>query len=355
MRVLVIKLTSFGDIIHTLPALTDAEAAHGALEVDWVVDEGFADIPRWHPTVKNILCCAHRRWRKAKMKALFSGDIWRFVKRLRQQRYDLIIDAQSGLKTGIIAWLAKGRACGYDRESVREKGAEWFYQQTFFVPKDQHAITRIRQLFAAALGYALPTSWPKANIQAPIKPFSPSIPEGCLVFIPFTTWATKHWPMVYWQALINKATTAGHYVTLYYAGEREHSKALVLKGKNPRVVLAPSLSLNHRIAFFQKAAAFVGVDTGPSHLASALNVPGITLFGPTDPKLVGPLGDKQVHLSVDYPCAKCRKRSCSIVEEGIAPGCYITLSPDRVWTALTKTLKKKTVAANTNSPTLDHA
>ena len=340
MRILVIKLSSFGDIIHTLPAITDAARSVNDLEIDWLVDESFANMPSWHPNVNNVIRCAHRRWRKTICKAFFSGEIRLFLQQLRHQRYDVIIDAQSSIKTAVLAWVAHGPVCGYNRASVREKGAEIAYQRTFFIANEQHATTRIRQLFAKALDYKLPTSLPDANItlQTPTK--EPELPSNYVVFIPFTTWQTKHWPMVYWQTLIQEATENGLTVSIYFAGEREYKKAKALQGDNPRVILLPDLSLNQRLIFFQRAQAFVGVDTGPSHLAASLKVPGITLFGPTDPALVGPMGKNQTHLAVNYPCAKCKKRTCDIVDNTIAPGCYVSLTPDMVWQKLSKITKK---------------
>ena len=350
MRILIIKLSSFGDIIHTLPAITDATNALKNLEIDWLVDESFADVVRWQPGVTNIICCAHRRWKKGIIKAFFSGEIRCFLQQLRHHRYDVIIDAQSAIKTAILGWLAHGPVYGYNRASVREKGAEYAYKRSFFIPLEQHAMTRTRQLFSKSLGYKHPTSFPDANIQLKSVQDLPLLPKNYVIFIPFTTWQTKHWPMIYWQALIQKATQEGVVVTIYYAGAREYQKAKVLQGDNPSVILAPDLSLNQRIGFFKQAQAFVGVDTGPSHLASALKVPGITLFGPTDPALVGPIGENQTHLAVNYPCAKCKKRSCDIVDNNIAPGCYVSLTPDMVWQKLS-IITKKSATKNTKKST----
>ncbi len=166
MRVLIVKLTSMGDLIQALPALTDAANAIPEIEFDWVVDEAFAELPLLHPNVKNVIKSAHRRWRKSKWHTLKSGELWRFFKELRLNRYDLVIDAQNNLKSACVTRLARGTRCGMDKASVRERGAHLAYQKTFAIPgnREQHAITRIRSLFSAVLGYPLPQTPPEHNI-----------------------------------------------------------------------------------------------------------------------------------------------------------------------------------------------
>ena len=339
MRVLILKLTSFGDIIHTFSALSEAKKALENLEITWVVDETFAQVPLWHEAVTKIIPCAHRRWRKNIIKAIASGEIIKFVKTLRQQRYDVIIDAQSSIKTGIIGFLARGSLYGYDRDSVREKGTQWFYKHTFSVSKKTHVMDRTRQLFAQSLGYVCEKTLPDAGLLTPPSTLPCDIPENSVVFIPFTTWQTKHWPMSYWQQLIEMVTSSGTKVIIYFAGEHEKTKAMALKQNNPGVVILPDLSLDQRIPLFKAVRAFVGVDTGPTHLGAALNVPGVVLFGPTDPDYLGLRGDNQLNLAVNYPCAKCHKRVCDIEDEGIIPGCFTTLKPTKVWLALKGLLK----------------
>jgi len=156
LRVLIIKTSSLGDVVHTLPALTDAARAIPGIRFDWVVEEGFAEIPAWHPAVSQVLPVAIRRWRKHPLRTWRSGEWARFKQRLRETRYDLVIDAQGLLKSAWLTRYVSAPVAGLDRDSAREPLASRFYDRRYAVAKDQHALERVRQLFAKALGYTLP-------------------------------------------------------------------------------------------------------------------------------------------------------------------------------------------------------
>ncbi len=159
MKVLIVKTSSMGDVIHTLPALTDAQKAIPNIQFDWVVEQPFAEIPKWHGAVNQVIPVAIRRWRKN----LFSAQTWQAWKSYKQQlqatQYDAVIDAQGLLKSAVLVTrLANGTKYGYDKQSAREGLSSCFYDKTFDIPYQQHAVERIRKLFAMALGYDLPTT-----------------------------------------------------------------------------------------------------------------------------------------------------------------------------------------------------
>src|SRR3990167_6212023 len=150
MKILLIKMSSLGDLIHTLPALSDALQAIPALKIDWVVEDTFVDIPAWHPAVKTIFPIRLRHWRKNIFSRQTLVEIKNCYRALRTEKYDLIIDAQGLLKSMLIAKCAHGNIAGYDKASAREWLASYGYHLQFSVDKNQHAITRIRALFAKA-------------------------------------------------------------------------------------------------------------------------------------------------------------------------------------------------------------
>ena len=158
MRVLLIKTSSLGDVIHTLPALTDAARAIPGIQFDWVVEEGFAEIPTWHPAVARVIPVALRRWRKNLLQTWKSGEWATFKQRLREGRYDLVIDAQGLLKSALLTRYVNAPVAGLDRASAREPLASHCYDRPYAVAWGQHAVERVRQLFAQALGYSLPQS-----------------------------------------------------------------------------------------------------------------------------------------------------------------------------------------------------
>ncbi|HIQ53746.1 MAG TPA: lipopolysaccharide heptosyltransferase I, partial [Pseudomonas pachastrellae] len=146
MRVLLIKTSSLGDVIHTLPALTDAARAIPGIRFDWVVEEGFAEIPSWHPAVDAVIPVAIRRWRKKPLQAVRSGEWGNFKRRLRETQYDLVIDAQGLLKSAWLTRYARAEVVGLDKSSAREPLAARFYQRRLAVAWGQHAVERTRQL-----------------------------------------------------------------------------------------------------------------------------------------------------------------------------------------------------------------
>ena len=156
MHVLVVKMSSLGDVIHTLPALTDAAGSLPGIRFDWVVEEGFAEIPAWHSAVDAVIPVALRRWRQRPLRD-FRGPEWRRARnRLRRPVYDAVIDAQGLLKSAFITRQVRAPRYGMDRKSVRERFACAVYDHKVPVPKTMHAVQRTRLLFARALGYPLP-------------------------------------------------------------------------------------------------------------------------------------------------------------------------------------------------------
>lgn len=350
MRVLLIKTSSLGDIIHTLPALTDAARAIPGIRFDWVVEENFAEIPRWHPAVDRAIPVAIRRWRKALIKTWMSGEWRRFTRKLVETRYDATIDAQGLLKSALLTRYATIPVHGLDRESAREPLASRLYTHRHAVAKGVHAVERTRALFAQSLGYPLPDTPGEYGLDrkrvladhAPREDDEGDAPY--LVFLHGTTWETKHWPERYWRDLLERAVQAGWTVKLPWGNPAEQARAERLATGLDTVRVLPRLSLSGMAAELAGATACVAVDTGLGHLAAALDVPTISLFGPTNPGFTGAWGPRQIHLAADFPCAPCLKKHCDYQPtaddkahfdvDTEKPLCFTRIAPQRVWTAL---------------------
>ena len=342
MKVLIIKTSSLGDVLHTLPAVTDAVSKLPGIRFDWVVEEGFVEVPAWHAAVDAVIPVALRRWKHRPFHVLRLGEPQAAVRRLRKHRYDRIIDAQGLVKSAIIARFARGPRYGLDRSSAREPLAARAYKRTFAVPRQQHAVARVRQLFAAALDYALPDSRPDYGIR---ERFPAPERQASLVFLHGTTWATKHWPDAYWIELASMAATQGLQVKLPWGNAIERRRAEKIAAVHPAVEVLPRMQLGELAAVIAAASGVVGVDTGLVHLAAALGTPCVTLYGATDPGLIGTVGDAQLHLQASFPCAPCQQRLCSYQGEGeVFPACYGTLPPIRVWQALREQLPGRMLA-----------
>ncbi|MDZ3994970.1 Lipopolysaccharide heptosyltransferase 1 [Pseudomonas sp. Teo4] len=287
MRVLIIKTSSLGDVIHTLPALTDAAHAIPGIRFDWVVEEGFAEIPSWHPAVDQVIPVAIRRWRKNLWQTIKSGEWKAFKQRVRERKYDLVIDAQGLVKSAWLTRYVKAPVAGLDRYSAREGWASRFYDRRLSVAVGQHAVERVRQLFAMALAYDLPEGLGQYGLDLDRLQLPPAAPY--VVFLHGTTWATKHWPEAYWRELAERMGQRNLQVRLPWGNPAEKARAeRIAQGlKNCQVL--PKLNLAGVARVLAAAKACVAVDTGLGHLAAALDVPTISLFGPTNPASPGPM------------------------------------------------------------------
>lgn len=297
MQVLIVKTSSMGDVLHTLPALTDAMHALPGIRFDWVVEEGFVQIPSWHPAVDRVIPVAIRRWRKNWFGAAARQERCDFKRHLQQKRYDVVIDAQGLIKSAaLVTRVAKGEKHGLDGKSAREPFACWFYNHRHYVARQQHAVERIRQLFAASLGYDVP---PGRGDYAIAGHFTgrdrPPVHSGApyLVFLHATTRTEKHWPETHWRALIELLSPSDFNIALPWGTAAEYQRALRLSDNFPSVEVLPRLTLEGVANVLAGATAVVSVDTGLSHLAAALDRPNITLYGPTDPGLIGGYGNNQ--------------------------------------------------------------
>jgi len=328
VRVLLIKTSSLGDVVHTLPALTDAQRAIPGIQFDWVVEEGFAEIPAWHPAVAQVIPVAIRRWRKNLWQTLRSGEWRRFKARLRETRYDLVIDAQGLLKSAWLTRYVKAPVAGLDCDSAREPLASRFYDRRYAVPRDQHALERVRQLFAQALGYELPQGigdygLDRTQLATPGE-------EPYLLFLHGTTWPSKHWPEAYWRELAERMSAFGWAIRLPWGNVEEKARAERIAEGIAGASVLPRLNLGGVAKVVAGARACVAVDTGLGHLAAALDVPSISLYGPTLPGRVGAYGRSQVHLCASGPDAGKGDR--------VKP-CFDDLLPERVASELKALLR----------------
>ena len=338
MKVLIIKLTSMGDLMHALPALTDAAQAYPEIEFDWVVDQAFAEVPLWHINVKKVIKTAHRQWRKTPLKFIVGNGLKDFRAQLNLANYDAIVDLQGNIKSAVVGKLRRGEVSGFDAETCREKPAHWAYKYQFSIPVVQHSIERQRQLMAQALDYPLPTTTPDYGVNfndflLPELPFS--LPDKFMMFVHNASWETKLWPVSHWKALVDIATAQGVSVLLPCGNDAEYARAQEIATASPLAHALPKLSLDAMAAIMSRATAAVCSDTGLAHLAAVANIPAITLYGPTDIALIGTHGEGQQQLESDFDCAPCYQRKCSHADSAAGePVCMAAWQPKAVWDAI---------------------
>ncbi len=289
MRILLVKTSSLGDVIHNLPVVADIKNYFPAAQIDWVVEESFAAVPRLHPQLNCVLPVALRRWRKH----LASGTTWQqwrgFKQMLREQSYDFIVDTQGLLKSAMIARSAHGLRCGYDWESAREPLASFAYQRKFNIAINLHAVERNRQLVAKALGYEA-SSAPNYGIITSRPAPDKALQAPYVVLLHATSRVDKEWPEENWIAL-GKWFAERDVTCVFPSGNStEHDRAVRLAKSLPNARALPPGSLEDVATLLAHAMAVVGVDTGLTHLACALDKPTVAIYCNTDPGLTGVYG-----------------------------------------------------------------
>lgn len=289
MRILIVKTSSLGDVVHMLPALTDAQRRLPALSADWVVEESFAAIPGWHPAVDRVLPVAIRRWRKQPLNRAVWREVGAFKAALTEQRYDAVVDTQGLLKSAWIARLARGPRWGYDRASAREPLASLFYTRRLTVPRAQHAIERNRQLLAGALAYALEgLALDYGLSRTPTATDGlPPVPPRHVLALHGTSRVDKEWPQAQWIELAHRLAERGSGLVLPWGNARERERAEAIAAASPASIVLPRLGLDALAGLIAQAPAVVGMDTGLMHLAAAYGRPGVALYPATAPALTG--------------------------------------------------------------------
>lgn len=289
MRILIVKTSSLGDVIHNLPAISDIRRHFPDAEIDWCVEDSFAAIPHLHSAVRNVIPVAIRRWRKQLAKATTWREIAAFRRQIAAISYDAVIDTQGLLKSALLARCAQGPRLGYAAGSAREPLAARCYDRHFHVARDLHAVVRNRLLAAAALGYKADGEPDYGVDTAPgAFPWLPHRPY--VVFLTATSRDDKLWPEANWTALGRALDSMGFNAILPGGSAVERERAARLAATIPGALAAPPMSIPELAALLAGARAAIGVDTGLTHLAVALKTPTVAIYTATDPGLTGVLG-----------------------------------------------------------------
>ena len=285
-----IKTSSLGDVIHHMPALTEARLQRPDARFVWLAEEAFAPLVRLHPAVDEVITVAWRRWRWSFYAPATLCEIAGSLRAIRAGHYDAIVDSQGLLRSAIIARLAQGQRHGYDARSIKEPVAAAFYDIRHRVSRDLHAVERNRILTGLALGYA-PQGAPdfgldRARLVSPGPPYA--------VLLQATARRDKEWPEANWIALGNALAKNGIDFVLPWGTPAERVRSERIAAAVPRA-RAPERAPLDKVASLIAGAQFVvGVDTGLMHLAAALGVPLAAIFAGSKPSLTGPVGRGQI-------------------------------------------------------------
>ncbi|MDR0380315.1 MAG: lipopolysaccharide heptosyltransferase I, partial [Candidatus Accumulibacter sp.] len=286
MRILLVKTSSLGDVVHNLPVASDLKRQFPDAVIDWCVEETFADIPRLHPAVARVIPVAVRRWRGALLNRATWREIGAFRQNIGSTNYTTVLDTQGLIKSGLIASFATGPCHGYAAEVAREPLASWFYDKTFLIPPNAHAVERNRWLSAAAFNY--PVNFPlDYGVVAPDPEFSWLPEEPHAVLITASSRDEKCWREDCWIAVARHLVERGWRPVLPSGSVVERQRVERIAAAVAGSLVAPSLSLRELAALIGHAELAIGVDTGLIHLAAALGVPTIALYMASDPALTG--------------------------------------------------------------------
>jgi heptosyltransferase-1 len=292
-EILFIKTSSMGDVLHHMPAVTEAKRHFPAARITWVVDEMYAPLAALHPAVDEIITIAQRRWRKQ----LFAARSWRefreALRKLRARSYDKIIDTQGLVRTGLMGRLARGEHHGYDRDSIREPFAARFYEVNHKVGWDLHVIARNRTLTARALGYQVEGAPDYGFDRAKIQP---SQSGNYAIIFHATAKAKKEWPEDRWIEVGRELAKRGLEVVLPWGNDAERARSERIASQVPGARVPARVPIFDVARLIAGARIVCGVDTGFLHIAAALGVPVVAVFTITKSHTASPIGPGPVEM-----------------------------------------------------------
>ncbi len=283
--ILFVKTSSLGDVVHHMPAVTDARKRFPRARLSWVVEEPFEPLARLHPAIDAVIPVATRRWRSRPLAPATWGDFAETMKRLREERFDRIIDTQGLIRSALLARRAAGEHHGYDAASIKEPLASRFYNVKHRVARDLHAVTRNRALTAAALGYEAA----EAIDYGLTRPAQPAGVRQALL-LHGTSQRSKEWGESHWTDLGRWLRREGFEVSLLWGSDDERRRAERLASGIPEAHMFDRAPLDIVASHIAKAGLVVGVDTGLLHLAAAYRVPLVGVYAGSEPRLTGPVG-----------------------------------------------------------------
>ena len=285
-----------GDLMHALPAITEAKDQINNITFDWVVDKNFSSVPKWHPNIENTIETNHREWKLNLFSSKSRYEMRDVVNKIDANKYDLIIDMQNNLKSAFLSFMCKSSVTGLDAKSAREYPAHLAYKTKIRVPKTMHAVERQKLLLATALGYETNINnrdygISKANFKKPLNMYS----SKYAICVQNASWTSKQWPIEYWQEFLRILEKKDLKFLFPSGSQAELDRASEICSVSQKAFALEILPLDE-IAFLIDNSEFaICSDTGLAHLSAVVDTPSLTLYGPTDISLIGTYGNNQNH------------------------------------------------------------
>ncbi|MBF0121028.1 MAG: lipopolysaccharide heptosyltransferase I [Desulfobacterales bacterium] len=310
MNILIVKLSAIGDVIHTLPALNAIRKKYPNAHITWLVEEAAYPLIYGHPSIDRILLSKRKRWIKEKN----IKEIYKFIKKLRDTKYDIIIDFQAHLKGAALILLAKGvRKIGYDKGMEHDEHSYIFLNERVKpVSMENHAIIRNLMLLEAIgidsyeIEYNLPIPDNKINKSNPI-----------IAINPIAKWDTKLWDNIKFACLADRLIEKYNADIIFTGGPEDHKEVndiMRYMKKDKAHNFSGKTTLKTLAYLYKNADIVISTDTGPMHIAAAVNTPVVAIFGPTAPWRTGPYGKINRVVRAETKCSPCFKRKCNTKE-----------------------------------------
>lgn len=321
MRVLIVKASALGDVVHALPVLAWLKSADPAMEIDWLVEEGFAPLLDGHPLVRKVHRIATRSWRRQGW-AVAAQESLRVIRAIRRESYAVVLDLQGNSKSALFTRLSGApRRYGFDRQGVREWPNLLATSHQVRLTLAEHHISE-RSLAIARAAFPggrehlsagpLPVNAGAAHkVEERLADYGLSGRHFAVLHYG-TTWTTKLWAVENWQALVLQLFAATGLTPVLTWGSDEERTVVegIAAAGNSRVVVWPRGTLPELVALLARADIVVGGDTGPVHIASAVGTPTVSLYRVTDGHRNGPRGERHICLQAPMDCSPCLRKSC---------------------------------------------
>lgn len=293
VKILIVKLSSLGDVVHAMPAVQDIRRALPQAQIDWVVERSFAPLALRCAGVRHVIPCELRRWRKAPFSAATRAEWRAFKTELQREAYDSVIDLQGLTKSALVAWLARLTPSGQRYAlanqtdgSGYEAPTRWVADVAIPVAPHVHAVQRGRELCSRALGYALPDSESFGllahvnSVQGAPEIIAEASASGrpCVALVHGTSRADKEWPVAHWLDLAARLDGAGFDVALLHGTDAEQQRSETMAREMAHASVWPRLTLDALTDALAGCAGVIGVDSGLSHIAVALDLPHVQLY-----------------------------------------------------------------------------
>lgn len=344
MNILIVKLSAIGDVIHTLPAANAIRKHYPKAHITWLVEEAAYPLVANHPALDRVLLSERKHW----IRNSAFGEIAGFIRQLRDTRYDLVLDFQSLLKSGVLTALARGkRKIGFDKGMEHAECSHIFFNERVPpVSMELHAMLRYMRLLAPLgidsdhIEYRLPIQdrdrLRAESLLAEDTFHFPLSTSHLIAINPVAKWETKLWQNEKFAHLADSLTDK-HQANIFFTGSPEDRQTvddIQSQMKHASLNLAGRTNLTELAALYEKADVLISTDTGPMHLGAAVGIPVVALFGPTAPWRTGPFGSGHRIIRSSQACSPCFKRKCPTM------ACMKEISAEQVLKAVENVIGK---------------